>query len=77
MEAYALEGRFDVKTIRSNTFELEWPPRSGRVTTFPEIDRAEWFTLAAAREKINPAQRPFLDRLEQMHPQSDARIGGK
>ncbi len=48
---------------RSNTFEMEWPPRSGRRQIFPEIDRAEFFPLDVACEKINPAQRPFLDRV--------------
>ena len=48
----------------SNTFELEWPPRSGRTQAFPEVDRAGWFGLDAAREKLNPAQAAFVDRLE-------------
>jgi len=61
--AWALEGDLDADAIVSNTFELEWPPRSGRVRTFPEVDRAAWLTLAAAREKLLPAQAPFLDRL--------------
>jgi predicted NUDIX family NTP pyrophosphohydrolase len=47
----------------SNSFELEWPPRSGKMQTFPEIDRAEFFTIEAAETKINPAQRAFLERL--------------
>ena len=47
----------------SNHFEIEWPPRSGRKQSFPEIDRLEWFALAEARLKINPAQTEFLDRL--------------
>jgi predicted NUDIX family NTP pyrophosphohydrolase len=62
--AYALEGDLDVAAIRSNSFELEWPPRSGRMQSFPEVDRAEWFPLEAARSKILPGQRAFLDRLE-------------
>ena len=49
--------------LKSNTFELEWPPRSGKFTEFPEVDRAEFFSLEVAREKINPAQIPLLDRL--------------
>jgi predicted NUDIX family NTP pyrophosphohydrolase len=53
-----------VDTVHSNTFELEWPPRSGRIREFPEVDRAEWFPLAVARERINPAQAELLDRLE-------------
>jgi predicted NUDIX family NTP pyrophosphohydrolase len=63
--AFAVEGDLDPEGIRSNTFELEWPPRSGRTQTFPEVDRAGWFDLEAAREKLNPAQTPFLDRLIQ------------
>jgi predicted NUDIX family NTP pyrophosphohydrolase len=51
--------------VRSNTFEMEWPPRSGRRQSFPEIDRAEWFPLARAREKLIEAQVAFLDRLEE------------
>ncbi len=62
--AYAAESDFDIERLRSNMFEIEWPPRSGRMQAFPEVDRAGWFTLPEAREKINPAQRPFLDRLE-------------
>jgi predicted NUDIX family NTP pyrophosphohydrolase len=61
--AFAVEGDLDPATIASNTFEMEWPPRSGRMQSFPEIDRAEWFDLAAAREKLNPAQAAFIDRL--------------
>jgi predicted NUDIX family NTP pyrophosphohydrolase len=60
---FAVEGDLDVAAIVSNTFEMEWPPRSGRRATFPEVDRAEWFPLDAAREKILESQRPFLDRL--------------
>jgi predicted NUDIX family NTP pyrophosphohydrolase len=61
--AFALEGDFDVALLRSNTFEFAWPPRSGRVATFPEVDKVEWMTLAMAREKILPSQIPLLDRL--------------
>ena len=66
MVAFALEGDFDVTALRSNTFEMEWPPRSGRVQAFPEVDRAEWLTLSRARDKIIAGQRPLLDRLEAM-----------
>lgn len=62
--AFAVQGELDVNAIKSNDFEMEWPPRSGRRQLFPEIDRAEWLPLAAAREKIIPGQRPLLDRLE-------------
>lgn len=64
--AFAVEGDLDVSTIESNGFEMEWPPRSGRRLSFPEVDRAEWFSLATAQEKIIPGQRPLLDRLEAM-----------
>jgi predicted NUDIX family NTP pyrophosphohydrolase len=64
VRAWALEGDLDADAINcSTTFELEWPPRSGRLETFPEVDRAGWFALAAAREKLLPAQAPFVDRL--------------
>ncbi|MDB6163458.1 MAG: hypothetical protein JWL98_890 [Xanthomonadaceae bacterium] len=63
VEAFALEGSFDVSKLLSNTFEMEWPPRSGEQSTFPEIDRAQWFVLHEARRKILPSQAPFLDRL--------------
>jgi predicted NUDIX family NTP pyrophosphohydrolase len=61
--AFALEGDVDVSQITSCTFELEWPPKSGRIQAFPEVDRAEWFDLATAAEKMLVGQRPFLDRL--------------
>ncbi len=61
--AWAVEGDFDPSTLKSNAFELEWPPRSGRKASFPEVDRAEWFSPAAARRKILPAQSEFIARL--------------
>jgi predicted NUDIX family NTP pyrophosphohydrolase len=61
--AWALEGDIDADGIRSNTFEMEWPPRSGKTREFPEVDRAAWFGLDEARERILPAQAPLLDRL--------------
>lgn len=64
--AFAAESDLDVRDIRSNTFELEWPPRSGKRQVFPEVDRAEWFTLEEARTRINAGQRPLLDRLVQL-----------
>lgn len=64
VRAFALAADLDLTEVRSNTFEMEWPPRSGRRATFPEIDRAEWFDLATARHKLNPAQGELLDRLE-------------
>jgi predicted NUDIX family NTP pyrophosphohydrolase len=63
--AWAVESEFDPAHLRSNTFELEWPPRSGRRQTFPEIDRAGWFPAAVARAKISAGQRPLIDELEQ------------
>jgi predicted NUDIX family NTP pyrophosphohydrolase len=54
----------DPSTLDSNSFRLEWPPKSGRQQEFPEVDRAEWFDLAQARRKILPAQLPFLAELE-------------
>jgi predicted NUDIX family NTP pyrophosphohydrolase len=66
--AYALEGDLDAQTIRSNTCQIEWPPRSGRTQEFPEVDRAAWFGLDAAREKLIEAQRELLDRLAEQLP---------
>ncbi len=61
--AFAVEGDFDTSKLESNTFEMEWPPRSGRMKEFPEVDRAEWFDLATAREKLNPTQATLVDQL--------------
>jgi predicted NUDIX family NTP pyrophosphohydrolase len=61
--AWGLEGDLDADAIFSNTFTAEWPPRSGRMQEFPEIDRAAWLTLGAAAEKILETQQPLLDRL--------------
>jgi predicted NUDIX family NTP pyrophosphohydrolase len=61
--AWAARGDVDADAIRSTTFEMEWPPRSGRRREFPEVDRAGWFGLEEARERINPAQAELLDRL--------------
>jgi predicted NUDIX family NTP pyrophosphohydrolase len=63
VHAFAVAGDLDPEAIVSSTFELEWPPRTGRIQTFPEIDRAGWFGLDEAREKLNPAQVAFIDRL--------------
>jgi predicted NUDIX family NTP pyrophosphohydrolase len=62
--AWAIEGDCDAGAVHSNDFEMEWPPRSGRIGRFPEIDRAEWFTLEEARRKIIGGQAPLLDELE-------------
>lgn len=67
VHGWAVEGDCDPSCLpMSNTFTIEWPPRSGRYEAFPEIDRAEFFDVQTARMKINPAQVAFLDRLEQM-----------
>jgi len=64
VQAWAVSGDLDVTRTTSNTFEVEWPPRSGKMQQFPEVDRAAWFGLDAARRKLLPAQCAFLDRLE-------------
>jgi predicted NUDIX family NTP pyrophosphohydrolase len=61
--AWAVLGDLDVSVVDGNTFELEWPPRSGRRRAFPEVDRAAWYGLDEARVKLLPGQLPFLDRL--------------
>jgi predicted NUDIX family NTP pyrophosphohydrolase len=65
IHAWAVEGDCDPAAITSNTFSIEWPPRSGTVRKFPEIDRAAWFALDEARERITKGQRGFLDQLRQ------------
>ena len=64
VHAWAVAGDLDADRVVSVTFEMEWPPRSGKKQAFPEVDRAGWFDLAAARTKILPAQAVFLERLE-------------
>jgi predicted NUDIX family NTP pyrophosphohydrolase len=64
VHAWAAEGEFDPARLKSNTFELEWPRGSGKLKSFPELDRAQWFGLELARTKILAAQAAFLDRLE-------------
>jgi len=66
--AWAIEGDCDAGTIRSNTFTLEWPPRSGTMQEFPEVDRAGWFPLDEAKRKINPAQAALLEELRARVP---------
>lgn len=66
VHAWAIEADCDPDRIVSNTFRLEWPPRSGKQQSFPEVDRAAWFDLPTARQKINPAQAALLDELETM-----------
>lgn len=63
VQAWAVEGNIDAENIRSNTFEIEWPPRSGKKQTFDEIDRGAWFDITIAKIKINPAQAALIDEL--------------
>jgi predicted NUDIX family NTP pyrophosphohydrolase len=63
IHAWAVEGDCDPAEVRSNTFEMEWPPRSGKRSAFPEVDRADWFALDEARKRIIAGQAPFLDQL--------------
>ena len=63
IHAWAAESDFDASTARSNLFSMEWPPKSGQAAEFPEVDRAAWFSIAQARQKILKGQQPFLDRL--------------
>jgi len=71
--AFAVEGDVDVQTLKSNTFEIEWPPKSGKMQVFPEVDRAAWFELPVAHAKILEGQRPLLDRLAELVGQPGAR----
>jgi predicted NUDIX family NTP pyrophosphohydrolase len=66
IDAWAVEGECDPAMVRSNSFATEWPPRSGRVQRFPEIDRAAWFGIDEARDRITKGQRGFLDQLRQL-----------
>jgi len=67
VHAWAVEGDCDPAQIKSNTFTMEWPPRSGRQAEFPEVDRAQFFNLEEAKAKINPAQIPILEELKARH----------
>ena len=64
--AFVVEGDLDVEGVKSNTFEIEWPPKTGRMKSFPEVDRAAWFDLPAAQMKILESQRSLLDRLAEL-----------
>ncbi|MGY3264488.1 putative NUDIX family NTP pyrophosphohydrolase [Lysobacter sp. HA35] len=64
VEAFAMEGDFDPAQLNSIMFRMEWPPRSGRFSEFPEVDQARWFALDEARDKMLESQRPLLDRLD-------------
>jgi predicted NUDIX family NTP pyrophosphohydrolase len=61
--AWAIKGNINASEIKSNLFELEWPPKSGKKQRFPEVDKADWFTIPLAKEKINPAQIALIDEL--------------
>ncbi|HLP76243.1 MAG TPA: NUDIX domain-containing protein [Candidatus Paceibacterota bacterium] len=65
VHAWAFEGDCDTGCVQSNTFQMEWPPKSGRFQTCPEVDRASFFRLTEAKQKINPAQAALLDELQQ------------
>jgi predicted NUDIX family NTP pyrophosphohydrolase len=65
VHAFAVEADFDASQAKSNTFSMEWPPRSGRMQEFPEVDRAAWFPVGVALEKINPGQAPLLQQLSE------------
>jgi predicted NUDIX family NTP pyrophosphohydrolase len=76
VHAWAVRADFDPARLRSNTFTMEWPPKSGQLREFPEVDRAAWFTLDRARAKIHPGQRPLLDQLDALlRPENDPRAG--
>lgn len=65
VHAYALEGDLDPSTVFSNNFSIEWPPSSGKIQLFPEIDRAEWFNIQTAKEKVSRSQISFIEELEE------------
>src|SRR6185369_17708958 len=69
--AWACEGELDTATIKSNTFDLEWPPKSGKIQGFPEIDKGDWFSVPDAKTKINERQRSFIDQLAEMPGDSE------
>ena len=80
--AWAVEGDIDPSTLKSNTFTMEWPPRSGKQQEFPEVDRGGWFTVAEATEKLLPGQRGFLSELQEklgltLRPSTGASERGK
>jgi predicted NUDIX family NTP pyrophosphohydrolase len=76
VHAFAVEADFDVTQCRSNTFQVEWPPRSGKWKNFPEIDKVAWFDLTTARKKILPYQQPFIDELAHMLAREDEKAVG-
>ena len=68
--AWALEGDFDPATLKSNMFAIEWPPRSGRMAEFPEVDRAAWYSIDEALEKVNKGQTPIINALDSLTARS-------
>lgn len=64
--AWAVETDFDIASLVSNTFTIEWPPRSGKMKEFPEVDKAAWYSISQAKEKINPAQAALIDELQKL-----------
>jgi len=77
VEAWAVLADFDPAKLVSNTFEIEWPPRSGKRASFPEVDRAGWFDFSAASQKILAAQRPFLERAQALGATLTADFSGR
>ena len=72
VRAWAVEADFDVASVKSNRFDMEWPPRSGKMRSFPEVDRAAWFSVPEARKRLNPGQVPLLEELvEQLGGEDD------
>ena len=63
VHAWAVRGDFDVSKLKSNSFEMEWPPKSGKMRSFPEVDQAAWFDMETARRKMLPSQAPLLEAL--------------
>jgi predicted NUDIX family NTP pyrophosphohydrolase len=72
VRAWAIRGDLDARATTSNVFEMEWPPRSGEQRTFPEVDKAAWFSMEEARTKILAGQLPLLERLESIAPSDDS-----
>ncbi len=71
VHAWAVEADIDTEKVRSNTFEIEWPPKSGKMREFPEVDRASWFSVDEGEEKINPAQAGFIRELQEKISQKE------
>lgn len=74
VHAWAVEGDIDASSVSSNSFSMEWPPRSGKQHEFPEVDKGEWFTIPVARERLQAGQCGFLDELEKMLRVASAKL---